>query len=228
MSAGGVKLLPPASTRSGSRLTTSPMTRPGRSRHGGQPRPRAGSRRSRRGRPARRRAQGEHELGGGRREADDSLGLGLERHLGALVVGEGHRVSRGWVGGRGWRGVGVRPWRGGVVVAESAPGRSRCGCRRARGATRVGGRWRVCAGCRSGARRPEEPGRRANKNPFLVELEGVDGPVSRMGAFPFSRRKVARPWVRRPDFRRCNTSVGHRSGTVPDSHRLRGSHGQAL
>jgi hypothetical protein len=43
---------------------------------------------------------------------------------------------------------------------------------------------------------------RTNENPFRRSLEGAGLVVGRMGAFPFSRRNLARPWVRRPDFRR--------------------------
>jgi len=50
---------------------------------------------------------------------------------------------------------------------------------------------------------------------------GEDQPVGIMPACPFlARVRAALPRGRRPDFRRC-VNGGHRSGTVPESHRLR-------
>jgi hypothetical protein len=54
---------------------------------------------------------------------------------------------------------------------------------------------------------------------------GLAGRVRRwrgaMGAFPFSRRYVH---DRGPGDRTSSAFADHRSGTVPDSHRLRGPH----
>ena len=60
-----------------------------------------------------------------------------------------------------------------------------------------------------------------NREPLASMVEG--GVFSRWCArscLPFSRRFEHAPWGRRPDFR-PGSGDGHRSGTVPESHRLR-------
>src|SRR5215213_4391711 len=66
---------------------------------------------------------------------------------------------------------------------------------------------------------------RANKNPLPNGDEGACRDEF-MGAFPFSRRKSSTTMG--PATGLPASMAGHRSGTVPDSHRLRGSQGLVL
>ncbi len=67
-----------------------------------------------------------------------------------------------------------------------------------------------------------EVSRRGHGRPPRTQGSAGEGqPVGIMPACPFlARVRAALPRGRRPDFRRCSNG-GHRSGTVPESHRLR-------
>ena len=165
-------------------------------------------------------ADREQDLGRGGRQRDDLLGFGGDRDLGAFVVGQGHREAAGRARATGRR-MAAR-WPAGPMrrgCADSRPPGPQAaairairtsGSRKRRAAMEVSGVVRGRPGARDGA--PRDVG---------------EGCLSRSVAswcLPFLS-KVEQP-LRVGD----RTSIGpggwaidgHRSGTVPDSHRLRG------
>ena len=83
------------------------------------------------------------------------------------------------------------------------------------GAERVKRRWARCDSRKANA------GSRAEAQDRPGRANGRGGSAGRSHrCFPFRTKVEHRPRDRRPDFR-AGSGAGHRSGTVPDSHRLR-------
>ena len=147
------------------------------------------------------------------------FGSGGDRDRGALVVGEGHREgrARGLVAATEVSAVALGPRRGAVGRTGAVEATRPRATSREDGEEETGARSLRRAGSHGSLRRGGGRGRARARAPRDVR-EGLPQPVDRMRCLPFLS-KVEQPL--RVGDRTSIASDGHRSGTVPDSHRLR-------
>ncbi len=170
----------------------------------------------------------EEDLGRRRGQRDDPLRLGRDLDDRALVIGHGGEDGRGGAGGRRGAGRGdggagtARWWRDGWRRPCAGAGGDGQGCKDKDGgsdADAPSAGWGGQLGTSGRDRTGGVATGIANPSLRLGRRRGVRGRRAR-SCLPFSRRFEHAPWGRRPDFCPCLRG-SHRSGTVPDSHRLR-------
>ena len=130
------------------------------------------------------------------------------------------RASRSWPASARRSSVGAA---GSVTVVPSSSVRVR-GYAIGEACARRSGRRREAVDALAGAEGRDGPPRRRQPRIRVTRAtaarsQGAEAGRTPHGCLPFLAKVEQPPWARRPDFRA--RGPGHRSGTVPDSHRLR-------